>query len=131
MFKILKRFCTIAGVGTVLVSSVAIGLVPSEAKAVDKGTVSVITCPGNVSGRINLPNKIGSDPAFSPIVDNMYVDASFSSKSQNGQAIFCVYHASGTSGVSWGTFRYSYTAKRPIYNCKSTGTREFTCLVKD
>jgi hypothetical protein len=139
MFTFLKRFCMIAGVGTVLVSSVAIGLVPREAKAVDVGTVAVIRCPDNVHGRINWPNKIGSDPAFSPVVDNMPITASYVSIARSGQTISCSYrisHIQTTSGLtisSGGIIRYNYTAKRQMLNCKPTSpeTKELTCTVKD
>jgi len=138
MFTFLKRFCTIAGVGTVLVSSVTIGLVPREAKAVDVGTIVVITCPDVVQGRINWPNKIGSDPAFSPVMDNMVIDASDGSISRpDKQTIICTYRLSRiqttpvSTPVSGGTIRYSYTAKRNLYECKNTSIRQLTCRVKD
>jgi len=141
MFTFLKRFHTIAGVATVLVSSMAMGLVPKEAKAVDVGTVVVIKCPLHVQGRINWPNKIGSDPAFSPVVDNMPITASNVSIGRSGQTISCSYrisHIQTTSGLtisSGGIMRYNYTAKRTIIDCKPPSTSTYgsslTCTVKD
>jgi len=135
MFTFLTRFCTIAGVATVLVSSMAIGLVPSEAKAVDVGTVIVIRCPESVPGRINWPNKIGSDPAFSPAADNTDVYTSFVSISRYNQIITCSYRIKQISNtqVSGGTIRYNYTAKRLILDCKPTtpGAKDLRCTVKD
>jgi len=137
MFTFLKRCYTIAGVATVLVSSMAMGLVPKEAKAVDVGTVVVIRCPDHVSGRINWPNKIGSDPAFSPSEDNSYVSTTNVAISRSGQIVTCIYVIKqiANAPASGKTIRYNYTAKRTIIDCKPPSTSTYgsslTCTVKD